>query len=155
MAFIDHRSHAQSHIHPFPDRLHVVTAISNPQRFRSRYELFWAFEKRVRDSGAILHVAEVAFGGRPFEVTEPGNPNHLQLRTGFELWHKENALNLLIANGPAPRSERRLFRLGGRRCSVRKARLGAGNPAPAPALSRRADVQHVPGPLGLARSPGV
>jgi hypothetical protein len=96
--FIDHRSQAQSHIHPYPDRLHVVTAIANPQRFRSRYELFWAFEKRVRDSGAILHVAEVAFGGRPFEITEAGNPNHLQLQTGFELWHKENALNLLIAN---------------------------------------------------------
>jgi hypothetical protein len=43
-------------------------------------------------------VAEVAFGGRPFEVTEPDNPHHLQLRTSVELWHKENALNLLIAN---------------------------------------------------------
>jgi hypothetical protein len=96
--FIDHRSHAQPHIQPFPGRLHVVTAIINPQRFRSRYELFWAFEKRVRDAGAILHVAEVAFGGRPFEVTEAGHPNHLQLRTSVELWHKENALNLLIAN---------------------------------------------------------
>jgi hypothetical protein len=96
--YIDHRSQAQNHIQPFPDRLHVVTAIINPQRFRSRYELFWAFEKRVRDAGAILHVAEVAFGGRPFEVTEPANPNHLQLRTNVELWHKENALNLLIAN---------------------------------------------------------
>jgi hypothetical protein len=95
---IDHRSQAQSHIHPFPDRLHVLTAISNPQRFRSRYELFWAFEKRVRDAGAILHVAEVAFGARPFEVTAPDNPNHLQLRTTFEIWHKENALNLLISN---------------------------------------------------------
>ena len=40
----------------------------------------------------------MAFGGRPFEVTVPNNPNHLQLRTNFELWHKENALNLLISN---------------------------------------------------------
>jgi hypothetical protein len=95
---IDHRSQAQSHIQPFPDRLHVLTAISNPQRFRSRYDLFWAFEKRVREAGAILHVAEVAFGARPFEVTEPDNLHHLQLRTNFEIWHKENALNLLISN---------------------------------------------------------
>ncbi len=96
--FIDHQSHAPRHLQPFPDRLHVVTAIINPQRFRSRYELFSAFEKRVRDGGAILHVAEVAFGGRPFEVTDAANPNHLQLRTNTELWHKENALNLLISS---------------------------------------------------------
>jgi hypothetical protein len=108
-SFIDHKSHAQSHIKPFPDRLHVVTAISNPQRFRSRYELFWAFEKRVRDAGAILHVAEVAFGGRPFEVTEPDNPNHLQLRTDFEIWHKENALNLLISNAIRLHPEAKYF----------------------------------------------
>ena len=109
---IDHRSQAQSHIHPFPDRLHVLTAISNPQRFRSRYELFWAFEKRVRDAGAILHVAEVAFGGRPFEVTVPNNPNHLQLRTNFELWHKENALNLLISNALRQYPEAKYFASG-------------------------------------------
>ncbi len=107
--YLDHKSHAQSFIQPFPDRLHVVTAISNPQRFRSRYELFWAFEKRVRDAGAILHVAEVAFGGRPFEVTAADNPNHLQLRTGFELWHKENALNLLISNAIRVHPEAKYF----------------------------------------------
>src|SRR2546421_8739319 len=95
---IDHRSQAQSHLQPFPDRLHVLTAISNPQRFRSRYDLFWAFEKRVRDAGAILHVAEVALGGRPFEVADPDNLDHLPLRTNFEIWHKENALNLLVAD---------------------------------------------------------
>ena len=50
-------------------------------------------------SSAILHTVEVAFGGRHFEVTEPGNPNHLQLRIHMqELWLKECALNLLIAD---------------------------------------------------------
>jgi hypothetical protein len=97
--YIDHPSHAKPGIWPFPDKLHVVTAIINPQRFRSRYELYRAFEKRVNDAGAILHTVEVAFGGRHFEVTEPGNPHHLQLRVHMqELWHKENSLNLLIAN---------------------------------------------------------
>lgn len=96
---IDHASHAKSGIWPFPDRLHVCTAIINPQRFRSRYDLYRAFQKRCDDAGAILHTVEVAFGGRHFEVTEPGNPHHLQLRIDMqELWHKENALNLLIAN---------------------------------------------------------
>ena len=97
--FIDHASHAKPGIWPFPDRLHVVTAIINPQRFRSRYELYRAFQKRTEDAGAVLHTVEVAFGGRAFEVTEPGNPNNLQLRVHMnELWHKENALNLMIAD---------------------------------------------------------
>ena len=97
--FIDHPSHAKPGIHPFPDKLHVVTAIINPQRFRSRYDLFRAFEHRVDTSSAVLHVVEVAFGGRHFEITRPDNPNHLQLRIHMEeLWHKENSLNLLIAD---------------------------------------------------------
>jgi hypothetical protein len=101
--FIDHKSHAKPGIWAFPDKLHVCTAIINPQRFRSRYELFRGFEHRVDTGSAILHVAEVAFGGRHFEVTDPNNPNHLQLRIhnhvhNQELWHKENALNLLIAD---------------------------------------------------------
>jgi hypothetical protein len=82
-----------------PDRLHVVTAIINPQRFRSRYDLYRAFEKRCVDAGAILHTVEVAFGDRHHEVTDPRNPHHLQLRISMqELWHKENALNLCVAN---------------------------------------------------------
>jgi hypothetical protein len=51
---------------------------------------------RVRSGGSDLYTAEVAFGERHFEVTEAGNPRHLQLRTTSEIWHKENALNLLI-----------------------------------------------------------
>ena len=43
----------------------------------------------------------MAFGGRQFEVTQAGNPRHLQLRTSHEIWHKENALNLLIQRLPA------------------------------------------------------
>lgn len=95
---IDHASHAKSGFWPFPDRLHVVTAIINSQRYRTRNELYLAFEKRCEDAGAILHTVEVAFGGRHWEVTRPDNPNHLQLRTEHELWHKENALNVLIAD---------------------------------------------------------
>jgi hypothetical protein len=97
--FIDHPSHAKPGIWAFPDKLHVCTAIINPQRFRSRYELYRGFERRVDTSSAILHTVEVAFGGRHFEVTEPANPHHLQLRQHYqEYWAKEAALNLLIAN---------------------------------------------------------
>ncbi len=100
-AFIDHSSHARPGIQPFPDRLYVVTAISNPARYRSRYNLYRAFEKHVADSGAILSTVEMAFGGRPFEITDPANPRHVQVRGEHELWHKENLLNIGISRLPA------------------------------------------------------
>lgn len=96
-----HRAHCRPGISFFPETLHVVTMISNPVRWRSRYENYWRFEEHVRHSGATLWTVEVAFGDRPFEVTEPGNPYHLQLRTRTEIWHKENALNLMIERLPA------------------------------------------------------
>ena len=98
---VDHPSHAKPGIKAFPDRLYVVTAISNPVRYRRRYELYRAFEKQMRDSGAILYTAELAFGGREFEISEAHNPRHLQLRSAHELWHKENMLNLLLARLPS------------------------------------------------------
>src|SRR5216684_3252537 len=94
--FIDHYSHAKPGIWPFPDKLHVMTVLTNPPRFRSRYELYRAYAKRVEDASAILHTCEIAFGGRHFEITEPGNPHHLQLRSSTEVWHKENAINVMI-----------------------------------------------------------
>ena len=94
--YLDHPSHAKPGISPLPARLAVVTTLSNPLRWRSRYSNYWKFEKHVADSGAKLYTCEVAFGARAFEVTEPGNPQHLQLRTSDELWTKENAENLMI-----------------------------------------------------------
>lgn len=86
---------------PFqPSQLHVLCVISNPARYRTRYELYKRFEKMCLDAGVTLWTCEVAFGDRPFEITDPTNPRHLQLRTFFELWHKENMLNLLCARLP-------------------------------------------------------
>lgn len=45
-------------------------------------------------------IVEIAFGDRPFELTEPGRADHVQLRTWDEIWHKENMINLGIANLP-------------------------------------------------------
>lgn len=87
-----------------PDRikepLHVITMVSNPIRFRSRWKLYQDFAWHVRDRGGILYTAEVRFGNRDFSITEAGNPYHLQLETSSEIWHKENALNLLLARLP-------------------------------------------------------
>jgi hypothetical protein len=81
-------------------KLHVVTCISNPVRYKSRYTLYKDFEKRIHDAGAILYTVEMAFGDRPFEITQADNPHHIQVRSFFELWHKENMLNIGIRRLP-------------------------------------------------------
>jgi hypothetical protein len=82
-------------------KLHVVTCISNPIRFQSRYRLYRDFAKHMHDSGVDLSTVECAFGARPFEITQAGNPFHLQLRGSCEMWYKENMLNLVIARLPS------------------------------------------------------
>jgi hypothetical protein len=97
---VDHPSQMRQGLAPFPDRLYVVTAISNPVRYLSRYRLYRQFEKHCADSGAILHAVECAFGERPFEITQADNPRHVQVRSLDELWHKENLLNIGINRLP-------------------------------------------------------
>ncbi len=80
--------------------LYVVTAVFNPERYRSRYRLYWDFEKHVIDSGGQLFTVEAAFGERPFEVTRPDEPNHIQVRTDSEIWLKENLLNIGVSRLP-------------------------------------------------------
>ena len=97
---LSHPRQAKPGIHPFNDKLFVVTMLHNPLRFRSRYWNYEMFEDHVECAGAVLYTAEVAFGNRHFEITDPNNPHHLQLRSGNEIWLKENALNLLINRLP-------------------------------------------------------
>jgi hypothetical protein len=95
------RPEHKAHIRPLPDVLDVVAVVSNPARYRTRYDLFRAFEAHVQDSGARLTVVELAFGRRPFEVTQANNPRHVQLRSDHEFWAKENLINLGIARLPS------------------------------------------------------
>lgn len=81
-------------------KLYVVTAITNPCRYASRYNLYKEFAKMCADSNVELITVEAAFGNRNWEVTQTNNPNHVQLRTQHELWHKENCLNLGIERLP-------------------------------------------------------
>lgn len=83
------------------DKLHIITVISNPIRYESRYKLYRAFAKHVKDSGGILTTVELAFGDRPFEVTDSCNPRHVQLRTFDEVWHKENLINVGLSRLPS------------------------------------------------------
>lgn len=81
-------------------KFHVLTMVSNPVRFSSRYELYQQFARHIADAGVQLWTCEIAFGDRPFVITQADNPHHLQLRSWSELWHKENALNLLAQRLP-------------------------------------------------------
>ena len=79
-------------------KLYVVVPWFNPVRYASRYQLFRDFAAHMRSLEVELVIVELAFGDRPFEVTESENEMHLQLRTDQELWLKENLINLGIAH---------------------------------------------------------
>lgn len=82
--------------------LHVATAYSNPQRFEARRRLFNIYRRQMQSTPNVhLHVGELAYGDRPFEVTHGNHPRDVQLRTQHELWHKENILNAVIARFPS------------------------------------------------------
>lgn len=75
--------------------LHVVGVISNPARYHSRYRLARDFIAEMEATKNVkLYIVEAAFGDRHFEVTDSDNPRNLQLRTDYEIWHKENMVNL-------------------------------------------------------------
>lgn len=81
-------------------KLHVAVAYSNPFRWRVRRELLNDFRKHMATfSNVVLHICELAYGDRPWEVTSPDNPGDIQLRTNHELFHKENILNVAIQRG--------------------------------------------------------
>jgi hypothetical protein len=74
----------------------VIAVCSNPVRFNSRYELYRRFAEAMDQAGARMITVEQAFGERPFEITDAENPQHVQIRTVDELWHKENMINIGI-----------------------------------------------------------
>jgi hypothetical protein len=74
--------------------LHLVVPYSNPFRWRTRRELANDCIRHLRQTPNIkLYVVELAYGDRPWEITEPGVEGHIQLRTSHELFHKENLIN--------------------------------------------------------------
>lgn len=85
---------------PDLSKLWVITVISNPARYSSRYELYQKFKKAVETAGANLLTVETAFGDRPHELIDPSDHKNLALRTWDEIWHKENMINLGVAQLP-------------------------------------------------------
>lgn len=81
--------------------LHVAVGYSNPFRWRSRRELMNKFRDHMeKQANVVLHVGELAYGDRPWEVTSPERSTDIQLRTAHELFHKENIQNRVIQSFP-------------------------------------------------------
>lgn len=98
--YVDDPSHAPPGIRVFPDKLYCVCALDNPLRWRSRYWNYQLFERHVEQAGGILITVELALGDRPFEITVPHNPFHVQVRTRDEMFRKENLHNIGISRLP-------------------------------------------------------
>lgn len=91
--------HLVSHIHhpelASDNTLHVVGVVSNPVRYHSRYRLFRQWVEEMRKTPNVqLHIVELAFGDRRYEIDNIPGVNVLRLRSDQTLWHKENMINL-------------------------------------------------------------
>ena len=81
------------------ETLHVAAVYSNAFRWRTRRELADNFRRHMAACpNVVLHFGELAYGDRPFEVTDAAD---VQLRTASELFHKENIQNRVIQTFPA------------------------------------------------------
>lgn len=116
-----HPSHLHSHPHhrrpEFDDRvdraarqaLWVVTAVSNPVRFKTRYALYKQFREHVtRDLRINLLTVEAAFGDRDHQLTDDGVDDivlaatlengvrtiDVRVRNQSQVWLKENLWNV-------------------------------------------------------------
>ena len=83
---------------PIEDKLHVIIIISNPCFYKRRYILINEFVKRIEEEeeNVELYIVEMVYGDNNYQITDSKNPRHLQLRTQYPLWHKENMINLGI-----------------------------------------------------------
>lgn len=79
--------------------LAVCTVLENHLGWKSRYRNFYAFKRfMLKEYNIKLYAAEVVLGDREFKLNfrKSADPiTYLELRTNSEIWHKENALNLL------------------------------------------------------------
>jgi hypothetical protein len=81
------------------DKFHVVCVVSNPIRYKSRYNLYQVFQEDITRKGAQLWTVELQTGARTPRITEAGNPNHIQLWSSAldgVVWNKENLQNIAV-----------------------------------------------------------
>jgi hypothetical protein len=77
--------------------LYVITVISNPARFNTRYRLFNEFcERMYKEENVKLITVELQQRARPFETNAD-----IKLRTDHEIWYKENLINIAVTHLPS------------------------------------------------------
>lgn len=77
--------------------LYVVSVISNPAKFNTRYKLFNEFCDRMKkEKNVKLVTVELQQRARPFQTNAD-----IKLRTDHEIWYKENLINIAINNLPS------------------------------------------------------
>ncbi len=82
------------------DLLHVIAVVSNPIRWKSRIDLYRAFEAHMLASGVQLTTVECAYGERPFELGGMPGVNHVRVRANSLLWIKEPLINIGLSRLP-------------------------------------------------------
>lgn len=83
------------------EKLYVVTCISNPQQYKSRYRLYREFKEYMSTHENVeFYTVELSFRDRPFEVTTADDPYSIQVYSDQEYWHKEVLLNIGISRLP-------------------------------------------------------
>lgn len=80
--------------------LDVVTCVSNPLLWKSRINLYRAFQEHMLASGVRLTTIEAAYGERPFEIDLHPDVNNVHVRAKTMVWNKESLLNLAISRLP-------------------------------------------------------
>ena len=84
------------------DAFWVLIPYFNPRRYAVKKRLYAEFIAQLDNHSPPINyiTVEIAFCNRPHEVTQAGNPRHLQLRSSSEIWLKENALNIAASRLP-------------------------------------------------------
>jgi hypothetical protein len=81
------------------DKLHVIAVYFNHHGFENPRKNFDNFVAHMEGMpNVVLHVVELVVRNMPFEVTNADNPHHTQVTTEVELFHKENLINMGVAN---------------------------------------------------------
>ena len=84
------------------DNFYVVCCVSNPCRYKSRYNLYFQFKKHIVEELGVKNfiTIEMSFGERKYVVTSSENPNDIQVHGETEVWLKENLWNLAAKRLP-------------------------------------------------------
>jgi hypothetical protein len=83
-----------------PTMLDVVIPFNNPMRWQARIANFRRCEDAVVAAGVRLTTVEMAYGDRPFELSDRDGVRRVRLRGGDLIWQKENLGRLGFAAIP-------------------------------------------------------